>query len=467
MGKKLNSIIPVEKNKEYIVEIIDNGLEGEGIAKIDGYTIFIPEAIKGEKCKILIVKTTTSHAYGKILEIIEKSNNRLEPDCKTYKRCGGCNLRHIKYETTLEIKQYMVQNLVNKTLNEKIKVEKTIGMEKPIYYRNKAQYPVGLDKQNNPIIGIYAQRTHEIIEMENCFIQNPVSQIIAKAILKFIKENKIEVYNENTRNGYIRHIVVKIGVKTKQVMCIIVNNGKNIPKEKELVEMLKQQFKTNPELQHYQLATIVKNINSKNTNVILGHDNINLYGEGYIYDELGEYTFKISPNSFYQTNPIQTEILYNKAIEYLNLKGTETLLDLYCGIGTIGIFASKKAKKVYGIEIVEEAIKNAKENAKLNNIANIEFLCGDVEKTLETVIKKSGKPEAIIVDPPRRGLDNNTVSNLLQIKAKRIVYISCNPATMVRDLKLLEEKYEIKKIQPLDMFPFTSNCEVVTLLKLK
>ena len=250
-------------------------------------------------------------------------------------------------------------------------------------------------------------------------------------------------------------------------MCILVNNGENLPKENELVNTIKEEFKNNIKLQQYELKTIIKNINNKNTNVILGNKNIVLYGDGYIYDKLGEYTFKISPMSFYQTNSIQTEILYNKAIEFANLTGNETVLDLYCGIGTIGIFASNKAKKVYGIEIVEDAVNDAKENAKLNNIQNIEFLCGDVEKTLEEVMYRSGKPDVIFVDPPRRGLDNTTIANIIKTGPVRIVYISCNPATMVRDLKMLEEKYEVKKIQPVDMFPYTSHVECVAVLNLK
>ncbi|MBR1802602.1 MAG: 23S rRNA (uracil(1939)-C(5))-methyltransferase RlmD [Clostridia bacterium] len=459
--------IPVKKNEEYIVEIIDNGFEGEGIAKIDGYTTFIPGAIKGEKCKILILKTTASHAFAKIVEVIETSPIRKEVDCKTYQRCGGCSLRHIQYEATLEMKQNMVQNLVNKTLAKPVVVEKTIGMEQPYYYRNKAQYPVGVDKTGNPIVGIFAQRTHEIIPMEHCFIQNPISEILSKVILTYIKEKHIEVYDEEKRKGLIRHIVIKIGVKTKQVMCVLVVNGEKIPQEQRLVEFLLQEFQENPTLKDYQLKTVVKNVNTKNTNVILGEKNVILYGEGYIEDQLGEYIFKISPMSFYQTNPRQTEVLYQNAIEFAELKGNEVLLDLYCGIGTIGIFASKKAKKVYGIEIVPDAIRDANENAKLNHIENIEFLCGDVEITLEKVLAKSGTPDVVFVDPPRRGLDNTTIENMLKVQPAKIIYISCNPATMVRDLKLLEEKYTIKKIQPVDMFPFTSHVECVSVLKLK
>lgn len=458
--------IPVKKNEEYIVDIIDNGYEGEGIAKIKDYTIFVPGTIKGEKCKILIVKTTTSHGYAKLIEILDNSSDRAEIDCSTYTRCGGCNLRHINYETTLKMKQSVVQNLVNKTLKTEIKVQPTIGMKQPYNYRNKAQYPLGYNKNGEVTSGIFAARTHEIIPMQNCRIQNPISEQIAKLTVDFLKENNISVYDEKSGKGLFRHIVVKIGMKTKEIMCIFVINGKNISEEQKLVNYLVQNLKAAQS--EYSIKTIVKNINKKNTNVILGNVNINIYGKGYIYDKLGEYTFKISPMSFYQTNPVQTEVLYNKAIEAANLKKEDVLLDLYCGIGTIGIYASEFVKQVYGVEIVEQAIEDAKENAKLNNITNIEFTCGDVEEVLDSLVKeKNIKPNVIFVDPPRRGLDNKTISNILNYMPEKVIYISCNPATMVRDLKELEQSYEIKEIQPVDMFPFTSHIECVSLLCLK
>lgn len=452
--------VPVKKNKEYLVEIIDQGFEGEGIAKIEGFTIFIEGTIKGEKCRILIVKVTSSHAFGKLVEILEKSKYRVEPDCATYKRCGGCNLRHIDYEETLNIKQNTVQNLVNKTLNNKIKVEMTVGMGNPYNYRNKAQYPVGFDKSGEPVMGVYAKRTHEIIPMRNCMIQNPVSEKIANVVLGFFIKNNIPIYNEKNGEGLLRHIVIKVGIKTHEIMCILVLNKKELKKEKELIKVLIREF---PEIK-----TIVKNYNMKNTNVILGNENEVIYGDGYIYDELGDYTFKISPLSFYQINPIQTEALYNIAIEMADLKKTDTLFDLYCGIGTIGIFASPYVNRVYGIEIVKQAIEDAKENANINNIRNIEFFAGDVEKVFENVLKEHNvKPDVIFVDPPRKGLDKHTIENILNIKPEKIVYISCNPASLVRDLKLLEESYEIKKIQPVDMFPFTSNVECCAVMELK
>lgn len=453
--------IPVKKNDEYIVDIIDNGYEGEGIAKIDNYTIFVKGAIKKEKCRILIVKTTSSHAYGKLIEIIEKSEDRIENDCTTYTRCGGCNLRHINYDATLKIKQQMVQNLVNKNLKEKIVVNQTIGMKNPYNYRNKAQYPLGYTKDGEITTGIFAERTHEIIPMNNCKIQHSVSEQIAKLVVDFIKQNNLSVYNEQTGKGIFRHVVIKVGIKTKEIMCVLVVNSKKM--QKEIVNYILNNFKN----EEYTIKTIIQNINIKNTNVILGNENITLYGDGYITDNLGEYTFKISPLSFYQTNPIQTEVLYQKAIDAANLQKDDILLDLYCGIGTIGIYASKYVSKVYGIEIVKQAIEDAKQNAKTNNINNIEFTCGDVEDTLQEILDRSGTPNVIFVDPPRRGLDNKTIENILKTSPNRLVYISCNPATMVRDLNKLSEKYIIKEIQPVDMFPFTCHCEVITCLILK
>ncbi len=451
---------PVEKNKEYEVEIIDNGYDGEGIAKINDFTIFINGAIKGEKCKVLIVKVNKSFAYGKLLEIIKKSDARVKADCPTYKRCGGCSLRHINYDETLKIKRDMVQNLANKTLDNGIKINEVLGMEAPYNYRNKLQYPVGVDKCGNPIMGVFARRSHEIIEVQKCLIQNEKAEQVAKRIFEFIKENNIPVYNEITGQGAIRHIVVKIGIRTSEIMCIIVSNKEKFDKESELVQEILSKFSN--------IKTIIKNVNSKNTNVILGDKNIVLYGDGYIYDKLGEYTFKISANSFYQTNPVQTEKLYNKAIEFARLNEEDILCDLYCGIGTIGIFASKKVKKVYGIEIVKEAVEVAKENAKINNVNNIEFIIGDVEQAFKDLIEeKNIIPTAIIVDPPRRGLDETTISKILDLEVKKLVYVSCNPATMVRDIKLMNEKYEVKEIQPIDMFPFTSSIENVAVLQLK
>lgn len=333
-------------------------------------------------------------------------------------------------------------------------------MENPFHYRNKAQYPIGINKENQPIVGVFAQRSHEIIPMQECLIQNPISEEIAKFVIQFIKDNNISVYNEKTGKGLFRHIVIKIGIKTNEIMCILVINGKKIPKENEFANKLINKF--------HNIKTVVKNINTENTNVILGKENINIFGEGYINDFLGNYTFKISPLSFYQVNPIQAEKLYNFGVKSANITKNDIVFDLYCGIGTISLFMAKYAKKVYGVEIVKQAVDDANENARLNDVDNVEFIAGDTEVVLDNLINNMNiKPNVVMIDPPRRGMDSKSVQNILRIKPDRFVYISCNPATLVRDLAKFEEVYEIKGIQPVDMFPWTSHVECCSVLYLK
>ena len=450
----------MKKNEELIVEIIDNGISGEGISKIDGFPIFIPNVIKGEKVKIKIVKVLKSYAFGKVIEILKKSDFRIDSDCETYLRCGGCNLRHCNYESTIDMKKNSVQNTLTKALGRKIEVNEVLRMNTPYFYRNKLQYPVGMDKEGNPVMGVYAERSHLIIPTTECKIQDKLCQKIANYIFNSIKENGIPVYNEITLKGCIRHIIIRIGKKTNEVMVTLVTNTAKIPKESELVSAITSKFN--------EVKTIAKNINNKNTNVILGDKTEILFGEGYIYDYLGNKKFKISPMSFYQVNPIQTEKLYSKAIEYAELSGKETIFDLYCGIGTIGIFASDNVKKIYGIETIPEAIEDAKENAKINGIQNSEFFIGNVEEVLPELIKeRSLSADVVFIDPPRKGCDKVAIDTILNIMPKRLVYVSCNPATLGRDLKLLEEKYELKKLAICDMFCFTSHIESIAVLKLK
>ena len=450
----------IQKNEEYIVEILDNGFQGEGIAKINGFTIFIPNAIKGEKVKIKILKVTSSHAFGKVIEIINSSKVRQISDCDTYDKCGGCSLRHINYKEIMNIKKNSVESTLKKSLNREINIEEVIEMENPYYYRNKLQYPVGINDNGEKAMGVFAERSHRIIPTKDCKIQNKLCQNIANDIFDFILENNIDVYNEKLQTGSIRHIIIRIGLKTNEIMIILVTNNKNIKNEKELILYITKKY---PEIR-----TIVKNLNNKNTNVILGIENEIIYGYGYIYDYLGEFKFKISPMSFYQVNPIQTEKLYNKAIEYAELSGNETIFDLYCGIGTIGIFASKKVKKLYGIETIPQAIENARENSKINGIENAEFFVGDVEKTLPELIKeKNIFADVIFVDPPRKGCDKIALETIMNISPKKIVYISCNPATLGRDLKILDGKYNLEKVSICDMFPFTSHIENIAILKLR
>ncbi len=450
----------LKKNEEYIVDIIDCGFQGEGIAKLDDMPIFIPNAIKGEKVRVKILKVLSSHAFGKTMEVIKKSEHRKNEDCETAKMCGGCTLRHIDYDFTMKMKKVAVENTISKVLGRKIAVDEVIKMENPFNYRNKLQYPIGVNSDGKTVMGVYASRSHNIINTKECKIQDKLSQEIANSIYDFIVENKIEVYNEKSLSGSIRHIIIRIGKKTNEIMITLVTNTEKIKNEKELVEYLISKY---PEIK-----TIAKNINNKNTNVILGNKTEIIYGDGYIYDVLENKKFKISPLSFYQVNPIQTEKLYSKAVEYADLTGKETVFDLYCGIGTIGIFASDNVKKIYGIETIPEAIEDAKENAKINEIENSEFFVGDVEKVLPELIKQRKlSADVAFIDPPRKGCDKIALDTLLQVMPNKIVYVSCNPATLARDLKILEEKYELKKLAICDMFAFTSHVECVSVLNLK
>lgn len=444
-----NSI--VNKNEKYVVDIIDYGIDGEGIAKIDGFTIFVQNAMRGEKCEILILKVLKTHAFAKIVNIIEKSKYRVEPDCKTYKTCGGCSLRHIDYRETLVIKREKVQNLVNKSLKNRVIVEDTIGMDNVSYYRNKAIYPVCIDDNGNKNFGIYSARTHKVVPFEECFIQYEISQQIARYI---IDNYNGTIYDEVNNTGSLRNIMIRFAKNTNQVMVVLVQTDNNVYID---VNALVSKFPN--------IRTVVININSKNTNVVLSGENHVIYGDGIIEDLLGKYKFVISPNSFYQVNPVQTEVMYNLGIEMAALKKDDIICDLYCGIGTIGIFASEYVSKVYGIEIVDAAIENAKQNAILNNIKNIDFIVGDVEFAFDKLLKEDEVvPNIVFVDPPRRGLDDVTIENLNKLKLDKIVYISCNPATLVRDLAKLEDKYRVEKIVPVDNFCYTSHVECVALL---
>lgn len=462
MDNKGDFVVSVEKNKEYVLNIEDNGFNGEGIGKIDNFTIFVPKAIKGEVVKVLIIKVTSSYAIGKIIDIIKKSKYRVQDlDCATYKRCGGCNLRHMDYNYTLDLKRDIVINCLNKEKIYGVHVNNTIGMGNPYNYRNKLQYPVGIDKAGKPIMGVYARKSHEIIKNGFCGIQNLNANLIAQDTFRYLLENGIKAYNEENQSGDLRHIVVRNGNISNEAMLVLVLNNKKVSIKKDFIDFITNKYKN--------VKTIVLNYNLKNTNVIFGKENKIIFGDGYIYDILGNYKFKISPLSFYQVNSVQAEVLYEIAIENANISSNDLVLDLYCGIGTIGIFVSKYAKMVYGIEIVEDAIKDANENAKINNIENIKFFCGDVEKILDNTLNEiKDKPNIVFVDPPRKGLDKNTINILNKIKPKKIVYISCNPATFARDVKLLiSDSYSLNSVQPVDMFPFTSNVECVAVLELK
>ncbi|WP_349405808.1 23S rRNA (uracil(1939)-C(5))-methyltransferase RlmD [Clostridium perfringens] len=451
----------VEKNKEYIFDIISQGYEGEGIAKIDNkYPIFIEGALKGEKVKVRIVKVNKNFAYGKLMEVLEASEERVNPPCAIYKRCGGCKLQHASYKAQLDFKWDRVKDCVSKIgkLDPSI-VKYPLGMEEPWRYRNKVQLPIGLI--NGEVkIGFFAPRSHDIIDMESCLIQDEIGDKVVKLTREWIEKFNIRPYNvdgEYDEKGIVRHIMIRRGFTTNEVMVVLVTNGENLPHKEEFVDLMVKNIPG--------IKSVIQNINSKKTNVILGLESKTLWGEDTISDYIGDFRFNISPLSFFQVNPIQTEVLYGKALEYANLTGNEEVFDAYCGTGTITLFLSQKAKKVYGVEIIPQAIDNAWINAKENKVENVEFFVGESEVVIPDLINKGVKADVVVVDPPRKGCDKKLLDAITNIDAKKIVYVSCDPSTLGRDLQVLEENgYKTLEVQPVDMFPNTAHIENVALL---
>ncbi|SHJ16674.1 23S rRNA m(5)U-1939 methyltransferase [Clostridium amylolyticum] len=454
----------IEKNKEYELDIIAQGYEGEGISKTsEGFTIFIPEALKGEKVRVKIVKSKKSYAYGKLIEILKPSKNREIPICPIYKRCGGCSLQHTSYNSQLEFKTERVKDCMSKIakINPDI-VKPAIGMKNPYRYRNKVQLPVG--SNNGELqIGFFAPRSHDIIDMKSCYIQDEVADKAVDIIRKWILKNNIKPYivdGQYSPEGVLRHIMVRKGFKTNEVMVVLVTTTEKLPHKEELILELAQSI---PEIK-----SIMLNINTKPTNVILGEKSLVLYGKDHISDYIGNFKFNISPLSFFQVNPVQTEILYAKALEFAELTGNETVFDAYCGTGTISLFLSQKAKRVYGVEIVPQAIENAIHNAKENNVKNAEFHVGEAEKIIPEMISQGIKAEVVVVDPPRKGCEKALLEAIAKMSPERIVYVSCDPSTLARDLAILEEmNYETKEVQSVDMFPQTAHIENVALITRK
>ncbi|MBI6027621.1 23S rRNA (uracil(1939)-C(5))-methyltransferase RlmD [Clostridium perfringens] len=454
----------VEKNKEYIFDIISQGYEGEGIAKIDNkYPIFIEGALKGEKVKVRIVKVNKNFAYGKLMEVLEASEERVNPPCAIYKRCGGCKLQHASYKAQLDFKWDRVKDCVSKIgkLDPSI-VKYPLGMENPWRYRNKVQLPIGLI--NGEVkIGFFAPRSHDIIDMESCLIQDEIGDKVVKLTREWIEKFNIRPYNvdgEYDEKGIVRHIMIRRGFTTNEVMIVLVTNGEKLPHKEEFVDLMVKNIPG--------IKSVIQNINSKKTNVILGLESKTLWGEDTISDYIGDFRFNISPLSFFQVNPIQTEVLYGKALEYANLTGNEEVFDAYCGTGTITLFLSQKAKKVYGVEIIPQAIDNAWINAKENKVENVEFFVGESEVVIPDLINKGVKADVVVVDPPRKGCDKKLLDAITNIDAKKIVYVSCDPSTLGRDLKVLEENgYKTLEVQPVDMFPNTAHVETVVLMSRK
>lgn len=452
--------IIIDKNREYIIKIDSYGHEGEGVGKINNFTVFVKGAIKGETVKIKLIKVNKTYGIAKLLEVIVPSQHRENPVCSIYKRCGGCNLQHISYPEQLNFKTQRVKDVMERVGKlENTKIHNAIGMEIPYNYRNKVQLPVGaIDSEI--VVGFYAPRSHDIINMEHCYIQSKLGDKIIHILKEWMNENKIKHYDEKTHGGIIRHIMLREGFRTKEVMIVIVTNGAKLPNAKSLVQKLRENI--------LNLKSVIQNINEDKTNVILGQKSITLWGQDTISDYIGDFKFNISPLSFFQVNPIQTEVLYNKAMEYADLKGDEIVFDAYCGTGTISLFLSQKAKMVFGVEIIPQAIENANENKKENNIDNVEFIVGKSEEEIPKLIKSGIKPDVIVLDPPRKGCEESLLNAIVKAAPKKIVYVSCDPATLARDLRILEDlSYRAVEIQPVDMFPQSAHIENVTLLTRK
>ena len=456
----------ITKGQEFSLEIDDMGTDGEGIGHKEGYTLFVKDALVGDIVRVKVIKAKKKFGYGRLLEVIKPSPWRVEPACDCARQCGGCQIQHCSYEKQLAWKEKKVRDCLQRIGGfEEIPMEPIMGMDEPYHYRNKAQYPVGYDKEGNPVAGFYAGRTHSIIPNTDCAIQHPCNHMILETILAFMKQYDIPAYEEKKHIGLVRHILTRVGKYTGEVMVCLIINGNKLPHQDKLVEMLKKA--TDVETT-YKIKSICLNINKDKTNRILGEKVVPIYGQTYIEDRIGDITYRISPLSFYQVNPEQTQKLYGTALEYADLKGNEVVWDLYCGIGTISLFLAQKAAKVCGVEIVPQAIEDARENADRNGFTNTEFFVGAAEDVVPEQYEQSGgslRADVVTLDPPRKGCDEKLLRTVVRMEPKRIVYVSCDPATLARDLKYLcGEGYELKRVRACDMFGHSSHVETVVLL---
>ena len=459
----------MKKNDKVTVAIEDIGVNGEGIGKVEGYTLFVKDAIIGDTVEAVITKPKKNYAYAKMINILEPSKHRVSAKCPVARQCGGCQIQELFYEAQLEFKNKKVRGNLERIggfapeLLDKI-MEPICGMDEPFYYRNKAQFPIGTDREGKIVTGFYAGRTHQIIPNTDCVLGVPVNQDILQIILDYMNENRVTSYNEETGRGLVRHVLIRYGFKTKEIMVCLVINGDNLPHSEKLVDKLTQVE---------GMTSITYSVNRENTNVIMGKEIGVLWGQGYITDYIGDVKYQISPLSFFQVNPVQTEKLYGLALEYADLKGEETVWDLYCGIGTISLFLAQKAEKVYGVEIVPQAIDDARNNAKINGIENAEFFVGKAEEVLpeyyaqyEHEHGQKAYADVIVVDPPRKGCDEALLQTMVQMRPERIVYVSCDSATLARDLKYLcENGYQMVRCRAVDQFPMTTHVETVVLLQ--
>lgn len=461
----------IQKNDEYIITIESMGSEGEGIGRVDGYPLFVKDGAPGDTIKVKVIKTKKTYGYGRLVEVLEPSPFRMIPKCGVAKQCGGCQLQHVSYKQQLAYKEEKVKScleriggfsVVPSEGNEDkvpgaIMLETIIGMEEPYYYRNKAQFPIGYNKENHVVTGFYAARTHSIIETTDCLIQASENKELLTIVRDFLEEFHISVYDEKSHKGLVRHILTRVGFSTKEIMVCLVINGETIPHKEVLIKRLTK-------VPH--MTSICLNSNREKTNVILGNKVTTLWGQPYITDYIGDIKFHISPLSFFQVNPVQTLKLYQQALEYASLQGDEVVWDLYCGIGTISLFLAQKANQVYGVEIVPQAIADAKTNAKINGILNAEFYVGAAEDVVPKKYKEEGiRADVIVVDPPRKGCAESLLDTIVAMAPNKVVYVSCDPATLARDLKYMAgQGYVVEKARPVDMFPHSTHVETVVLM---
>ena len=459
------------KNDTVRLIITDIGTNGEGIGRVDGYTLFIKDAIIGDEVEAKIIKAKKNYGYARLMNIITPSKDRIEPVCPVARQCGGCQIQEMDYQAQLRFKQELVKNNIERIGHiSDYQMMPVIGMDEPFHYRNKAQYPVGMDKDGNIVMGFFAGRTHHIIDNTDCALGAKINSRILGIIKEYMQDNKIKPYDEDKHAGTVRHILIRNGYHTDQIMVCLVINAESIKNSDDLVKRLKDID---------GMTSIMININRNKTNVILGDTCKTLWGKSYIEDYICDIRYQISPLSFYQVNPKQTEKLYSKALEYAGLTGNETVWDLYCGIGTISLFMAAKARKVYGVEIVPQAIEDAKNNARLNNIDNAEFFVGKAEEIVpafyEELSRKAANgdeeakrgihPDVVVVDPPRKGCEETLLETVVKMSPKRMVYVSCDSATLARDLKFMEEHgYKVEKVQAVDQFGNTVHVETVCLL---
>ena len=450
----------MKKDDVIEVKIEDMGVDGEGIGKADGITLFIKDAVIGDVVQAKIMKMKKSYGYARLLEVLTPSPYRVEPKCPVSRPCGGCQLQALSYDKQLEFKENKVRNNLKRIGGfTDIPMEPIAGMKEPYHYRNKAQFPIGRDKDGKLTAGFYAARTHSLIPVDECYLGAKINEPILGKILQIMEQEHIEPYDEKTHTGLVRHILIRFGFTTKEIMVCFILNGKKLPKQEKFIAALTE---------IPGMTSISVNRNEKDTNVIMGEKTITIWGSDYITDYIGDIKYQISPQSFYQVNPAQTKVLYEKALEYAGLTGTETVWDLYCGIGTISLFLAQKAKKVFGVEIVPQAIADAKKNAALNDITNVDFFVGKAEEVYPSYVsehKEEAKAEVIVVDPPRKGCEESLLSTIVSMAPERIVYVSCDSATLARDLKYLcGHGYELKRVQAVDQFCQTGHCETVVLL---